>query len=82
MQTHYIQYGRRHRIPSTVEILDELRSGYLRDYVRKSWAQFGFTKPESDIDKSLSVCEEALTPPSVQEERSEFPPTPLVDEAA
>jgi hypothetical protein len=42
MKNYYIKYGRRHPIPSTVEILDELRSGLVPGYVRKSWAQFGF----------------------------------------
>ena len=44
MQNYYVRFGRRHSIPSTAEILDELRSDYVPDYVRKSWAQFGFTK--------------------------------------
>ena len=44
MQNYYVKYGRRHRIPSTVEILDELRSGYVPGYVRKSRAQFGFVR--------------------------------------
>jgi len=44
MQNYYVKYGRRHRIPSTVEILDELRRGYVPGYVRKSWAQFGFVR--------------------------------------
>jgi hypothetical protein len=45
MQNYYVRFGRRHGIPSTAEILDELRSDYVPGYVRKSWAQFGFTKP-------------------------------------
>jgi hypothetical protein len=43
MRPYYVRFGRPHRLPSTVEILDELRSGYLPGYVRKSWAQDGFT---------------------------------------
>ena len=27
MQSYFVRFGRRHRLPSTVEILDELRSG-------------------------------------------------------
>lgn len=79
MQTHYIQYGRRHRIPSTVEILDELRSGYVPGYVRKSWAQFGFVKPGCDVDKSQSPRGETSAPPIVHEERSDLPPARPVD---
>jgi hypothetical protein len=45
MQNYYVCFGSRHPIPSTVEILDELRSGYVPGHVRKSWAQYGFTRP-------------------------------------
>ena len=36
MKTSYIRYGRRHPIPSTVQIRDELRAGYTPGYVPKS----------------------------------------------
>lgn len=49
MQAHYTRFGRRYRIPSTMEILDELRSGYLPGYVRKSWAQFGFVPRQAEV---------------------------------
>jgi hypothetical protein len=39
MLSYYVRFGHRHRIPSTVEILDELRSGLVPGYVRQSWAQ-------------------------------------------
>lgn len=57
MQSYYVRFGRRHRIPSTVEILDELRSGLVPGYVRKSWAQEGFTRPpvcDGDAARSIS----------------------------
>lgn len=57
MLSYYVRFGRRHRIPSTVEILDELRSGLVPGYVRKSWAQWGFSRPPvcgGDDDRSVS----------------------------
>jgi hypothetical protein len=58
MLAYYVRFGRRHRIPSTVEILDELRSGLVPDYVRKSWAQHGFIRPPvASGDAARSVCE-------------------------
>lgn len=39
MLSYYVRFGRRHRLPSTVGILDELRSALLPGYVRKSWAK-------------------------------------------
>jgi hypothetical protein len=63
MQTHYIQYGRRHKIPSTVEILDELRADYVPGYVRKSWAQFGFVRPHANNVGSTNAFDEICTPP-------------------
>jgi hypothetical protein len=47
MQNHYIRFGRRYRLPSTVEIHDELRADFVPGYVHKSWAQYGFAKPGS-----------------------------------
>lgn len=62
MLSYYVRFGRRHRIPSTVEILDELRSGLVPGYVRKSWAQQGFTRPPvSGGDAARSVCEHIST---------------------
>ena len=60
MLPYYVRFGRRQRIPSTVEILDELRSGLVPGYVRKSWAQHGFIRPPvSSGDAARSVCEHA-----------------------
>lgn len=42
MQTSYIRYGRRYSIPSTAQILDELKAGYVKDYVPISQ---GYKKP-------------------------------------
>lgn len=42
MQTHCALFDRRHHIPSTVGILNELRSGFVPGYARKSLVQFGF----------------------------------------
>ena len=33
MQTSYIRFGRRYSIPSTAQVLDELKSGYVAGYV-------------------------------------------------
>ena len=58
MLPYYVRFGRRQRIPSTVEILDELRSGLVPGYVRKSWAQDGFIRPPvSSGDAARSVYE-------------------------
>lgn len=46
MQNYYVRFGRRHPLPSTAEILDELRADYVPSYVRKSMAQYGFKRPE------------------------------------
>ena len=45
MKSYYIRFGRRHPLPSTLEILDELRHACVPGYVRKSWAQDGFRRP-------------------------------------
>lgn len=42
MQTSYIKYGRRHSIPSTAQILDELKTGFVEGYVPISQ---GYKKP-------------------------------------
>ena len=58
MLPYYVRFGRRHRIPSTVEILDELRSGLVPGYVRKSGAQHGLIRPPvSSGDAARSVYE-------------------------
>jgi hypothetical protein len=33
MQTSYIRFGRRYSIPSTAQILDELKTGFVAGYV-------------------------------------------------
>jgi hypothetical protein len=33
MQTNYIRFGRRYPIPSTAQILDELKTGFVANYV-------------------------------------------------
>jgi hypothetical protein len=55
MQTHYIRFGIKHRIPSTVSILDELRSACVPGYVRKSWTQFGFAQPGLSDESTKAV---------------------------
>ena len=74
MQSYFVRFGRRHRLPSTVEILDELRSGYLPGYVRKSWAQHGFSQPPlSDGDTSETALARALLPGPVATETRAAP---------
>ena len=56
MQTSYIKYGRRHPIPSTAQILDELKTGFVTGYVPVSQ---GYRKPVEQThgatdEKSLS----------------------------
>jgi hypothetical protein len=68
MLSYYVRFGRRHRLPSTLEILDELRSAYLPGYVRKSWAQQGFKRPpdstgdivESDAERAPATDTEQI----------------------
>jgi hypothetical protein len=42
MQTSYIRYGRRFSIPSTAQILDELKTDFVAGYVPVSR---GYVKP-------------------------------------
>jgi hypothetical protein len=43
MQTSYVRYGRRFSIPSTAQILDELKTGFVEGYVPVSG---GYKKPD------------------------------------
>jgi hypothetical protein len=65
MHNYYVRFGRRHKFPSTVEILDELRSDLVPGYFRKSWAQHGFAKPvcasELEIPKPEPQAPAAMT---------------------
>lgn len=72
MQNYYVRFGRRHSIPSTAEILDELCSDYVPGYVRKSSAQYGFTKsgaaaatPLHRLDKLLDASNAGAEQPEV-----------------
>ena len=47
MQTSYIKHGRRHSIPSTAQILDELKTGFVKDHVPVSR---GYNKPAGQTD--------------------------------
>jgi hypothetical protein len=47
MQTSYIKYGRRHAIPSTAQILDELKTGFVKGYVPVGR---GYEKPAEQTD--------------------------------
>lgn len=40
MQRTYIRYGRRYSIPSTAQILDELKTGFVPGYVPVSGGDF------------------------------------------
>lgn len=53
MQARYTRFGRRYRVPSIVEISEQLRSGDIPGHVRKSWAQFGSyrARPKADWPK-------------------------------
>ena len=58
MKSYYIRFGTRHCVPSTVEILDELRDGYVPNYVRKSWAANGFKQPKVHDEKTAHPAAE------------------------
>jgi hypothetical protein len=71
MQNYYVRFGRRHPIPSTVEILDELRSGYVPGYVRKSWAQYGFVKPGLADARQENAQDETSDPSITRQDHHE-----------
>ena len=48
MQSHYVRYGRRYSVPSTAQILDELKTGFVPDYVPVSG---GYQAPTSQDAK-------------------------------
>jgi hypothetical protein len=57
MQQSYIRYGRRHSIPSTAQILDELKAGFVKDYVpiSQGTAAAKSQYPESETDAAAST---------------------------
>jgi hypothetical protein len=71
MLSYYVRFGRRHRLPSTVEILDELRSAYLPGYVRKSWAQQGFKRPPASRGDLLKPGAEHAPPTGTERTRKD-----------
>ena len=44
MQTNYIRFGRRYSIPSTAQVLDELKTGFVANYVP---INKGYNKPST-----------------------------------
>lgn len=54
MQTSYVKYGRRHSIPSTAQILDELKTGFVKGYVPVSR---GYDKPAGQTDSKSDAHE-------------------------
>jgi hypothetical protein len=59
MQTSYIRFGRRYSIPSTAQVLDELKSGYVAGYV-----------PISQGYKKLRRTKQRLTAMATHEEQT------------
>ena len=55
MKTSYIRFGRRFSIPSTAQILDELKSGYVEGYAPISQ---GYKMP---LTRRTEVAEHADT---------------------
>ena len=59
-KTSYIRYGRRYSIPSTAQILDELKAGFVEGYVPISQ---GYKKPGEPGKASGEI--DAVDPNSV-----------------
>ena len=61
MQRTYIRYGRRYSIPSTAQILDELKTGFVPGYVPISGGDFhGRNWPqtaESKTDETVKIAQ-------------------------
>ena len=77
VKSYYIRFGTRHRVPSTVEILDELRDGYAPNYVRKSWAANGFKRPNVHNEETAHPGAEPAEQMTSASERASlrvFPP--------
>jgi len=52
MQTSYIRYGRRYSIPSTAQLLDELKAGFVEGYVPISHGYTAPAQPGETDDKA------------------------------
>jgi len=58
MQQSYIRYGRRHSIPSTAQILDELKAGFVKNYVPISRGYAAASRrqdPEGEPDAAIPI---------------------------
>lgn len=57
MLGHYLRYGRRFAVPSTAQILDELKTGFVAGYVPISRGTIA-NPPQGNTDESANTTVE------------------------
>ena len=76
MQTNYIRFGRRYSIPSTAQVLDELKTGFVANYVP---INKGYNKPST---RTAAAGETHDRPPAGTRYRTDHYWQPLTERKA